>query len=258
MNKPENLQQTSHAESESMNTSSSESRHQKPILELDRIVRSYRQGERTVHVLNGTSARIYPGEAVALVGPSGSGKSTFLHIVGLLERPDQGEILLDGQDVSKATDHQRTLLRRRDIGFIYQFHQLLPEFSAAENIMIPQYIRGTSRNKAQARAQELLEQLGLGHRGHHRPAELSGGEQQRVAIARAVANSPRLLLADEPTGNLDPSTSDRVFEHLLGLVRNAGLATIMATHDMELARSMDRILLMEGGQLQEVTGSEIG
>lgn len=255
MNKPETPLHPAGQESEAMQTSSS---HQVPILELDKIVRSYQQGERTVHVLNEASASIYPGEAVALVGPSGSGKSTFLHIVGLLERPDRGRILLDGEDISKAGDHKRTLLRRRDIGFIYQFHQLLPEFSAAENIMIPQYIRGTPQKKARARAQELLDQMGLGHRGHHRPAELSGGEQQRVAIARAVANAPRLLLADEPTGNLDPSTSDRVFEHLLGLVRNAGLATIMATHDMDLARAMDRILLMEDGQLKEISSSDIG
>ena len=178
---------------------------------------------------------------MALVGPSGSGKSTLLHIIGLLDRPHFGKVVLEGRDCVELNDRERTMLRRSTIGFVYQFHQLLPEFTAIENVVIPQLILGVSKRDATARAMELLNSLGLGERGIHRPAELSGGEQQRVAIARAVANRPKILLADEPTGNLDPQTADRVFEQLLGLVRTTGLCAIMATHNMEIAQRMDRI-----------------
>jgi lipoprotein-releasing system ATP-binding protein len=222
-------------------------------MHLQDISLTYTQGNRSVEVLRGVEATINAGEAIALVGPSGAGKSTLLHIVGLLDRPDTGQLLVDGRDCVRLADHERTLLRRTTIGFVYQFHQLLPEFSALENVVIPQLIRGVPHRQAVARAVDLLHLLGLGARGHHRPAELSGGEQQRVAIARAVANRPKLLLADEPTGNLDPHTADRVFGELLTLVHQTGLAAIMATHNMEIAARMDRILRLQDGKLVEVS-----
>ncbi len=225
--------------------------NRQPVLHLEGLRRSYWQGEREIRVLDGAGVTIYPGETVALVGPSGAGKSTFLHIVGLLERPDGGRIVFNGQDCGDLGDGERTRIRRTQIGFIYQFHQLLPEFSALENVILPQLIGGAAYGEAAKRAKALLTSLGLAHRLDHRPAELSGGEQQRVAIARALANRPRLLLADEPTGNLDPHTAARVFDQLLALVGNSGLSTIMATHNLELAERMDRVLRMEDGRLRE-------
>ena len=222
------------------------------ILKLDNITRSFTQGARTINVLDGASATLYPGEAVALVGPSGSGKSTLLHITGLLETPDSGHVWVNGKDCSKLADAERTRARRLDMGFIYQFHQLLPEFSALENVIIPQMIHGERRAQASQRAAQLLNSLGLSERLEHRPAELSGGEQQRTAIARALANRPKLILADEPTGNLDPTTSQRVFDALMGVIREQGVAALIATHNMELARSMDRTLTLENGKLIEV------
>lgn len=223
--------------------------HAEPVLRLNRLERAFIQGDREIRVLRGASAEIYPGEIVGLVGPSGAGKSSFLHIVGLLERPDAGEIILGGRSCGQMTDAQRTAVRRQDLGFVYQFHQLLPEFTALENVIIPQLIGGAKRRAAEARAQSLLASLGLANRGHHRPAELSGGEQQRVAIARGIANNPRILLADEPTGNLDPQTADRVFDSLMALVRETGLAAIIATHNYDLAARMDRVLRLQDGLL---------
>ena len=223
------------------------------LMKLEKLELTYQQGQRSIEVLKGASANLNTGEAVALVGPSGAGKSTLLHIIGLLDRPHFGKVVLEGRDCVELNDRERTMLRRSAIGFVYQFHQLLPEFTAIENVVIPQLIRGVSRSDATTRAEELLTSLGLGERGIHRPAELSGGEQQRVAIARAVANHPKILLADEPTGNLDPQTADRVFEQLLGLVRTTGLCAIMATHNMEIAQRMDRILRLEDGKLIEVS-----
>lgn len=221
------------------------------ILALKDLRRSFTQGARHVDVLDGAGAEFHSGQAVALVGPSGSGKSTLLHIAGLLETPDSGEVIINGRDCSKLGDDERTKVRRNAMGFIYQFHQLLPEFSALENVAIPQMIHGASRKAAEARAEELLSSLGLSERLTHRPAELSGGEQQRTAICRALANSPKLILADEPTGNLDPSTSDRVFEALIKVIRDEGVAALIATHNMDLAKEMDRVLVMDGGKLVE-------
>jgi lipoprotein-releasing system ATP-binding protein len=224
---------------------------QAPALHLQDLRRAYAQGSRVIEVLTGATASLYPGEAVALLGPSGAGKSTLLHIAGLLERPDAGAVVIDGVDCIKLGDSERTRMRRAEIGFIYQFHHLLPEFSALENIVLPQLILGLSRREAEDRAQQLFHSLGLDERGDHRPAQLSGGEQQRVAIARAVANGPKLLLADEPTGNLDPHTAERVFEQLLSLVRQSGVAALIATHNLELAARMDRTLLLMDGILEE-------
>lgn len=222
------------------------------MLQLSGLTRTYRQGNRAVQVLAGAYADLFPGEAVALVGPSGAGKSTLLHIAGLLETPDSGRVIVEGQDCSQLSDDERTRIRRASMGFVYQFHQLLPEFSALENVVIPQMIRGRSRRDADARARELLAALGLSHRLDHRPAELSGGEQQRTAICRALANSPKLLLADEPTGNLDPKTAEQVFEELIELVVRSGVAAIIATHNMELAARMHRVLRLDGGVLVEI------
>jgi len=222
------------------------------VLRLDQLVRTYRQGPRRIEVLVGASVDIHPGEAVALVGPSGAGKSTLLHIAGLLETPDSGHVIVGGHDCSGMGDNERTRVRRMEMGFIYQFHQLLPEFSALENVMIPQMILGRGRRRAAAHARQLLSALGLAERIDHRPAELSGGEQQRTAIARALANGPKLILADEPTGNLDPHTSDHVFESLIHLIHSTGVAALIATHNMELARRMDRVLRLEEGILIEV------
>jgi lipoprotein-releasing system ATP-binding protein len=222
------------------------------ILRLEGLTRTFKQGERQISVLNGASAAIYPGEAVALVGPSGAGKSTLLHIAGLLETPTGGSVVMGGRVCSKLGDDERTRIRRADVGFIYQFHQLLPEFSAIENVMLPQMILGIPRKAAVVRATELLSKLGLDHRLEHRPAQLSGGEQQRTAICRALANRPKLILADEPTGNLDPKTSELVFQELIGLFKSEGVAALIATHNLELAARMDRVLRMENGQLVEV------
>jgi lipoprotein-releasing system ATP-binding protein len=222
------------------------------VLKLEGLCRSFRQGEREITVLTGASAELKPGEAVALVGPSGAGKSTLLHIAGLLETPDAGSVIVTGKDCAKLDDGARTRIRRAEIGFIYQFHQLLPEFSAIENVVLPQMIMGTPRRAAEARATALLSALGLAERLEHRPAQLSGGEQQRTAICRALANKPKLILADEPTGNLDPNTSEVVFRELIGLFRSEGVAALIATHNLDLASRMDRVLKLEGGKLVEV------
>ncbi|WP_419796747.1 MAG: ABC transporter ATP-binding protein [Terasakiella sp.] len=221
----------------------------KTILELQDLNRSFSQGQDQLDILKEASLTIHPGEIVALVGPSGAGKSTLLQTAGLLERPDSGEILIDGVETSKLNDREKTRLRRNHLGFVYQYHHLLPEFSAKENIVIPQMINGKTKKEAEIRAQELLEAVSLAKRGEHRPAELSGGEQQRIAIARALANKPKLLLADEPTGNLDPATSDHVFNLLLDEVRKEGLAALIATHNPTLAQRMDRIVKLENGNL---------
>ncbi len=222
-----------------------------PVLVADDIRRSFTQGATRLDVLRGASLSLAAGEIVALVGPSGAGKSTLLHIAGLLERPDGGEVVIGGTPCGKLGDGERTRLRRERLGFIYQFHHLLPEFSALENVVLPQMIAGVGRAAARDRARELLARLGIEPRAAHRPGQLSGGEQQRVAIARAMANRPAVLLADEPTGNLDPSTAETVFDELLGLVRNAGLAALIATHNPLLAQRMDRVLAMDDGIVVE-------
>jgi lipoprotein-releasing system ATP-binding protein len=222
------------------------------VLRLVDLTRTFHQGSRKIEVLTGASAELREGEAVALVGPSGAGKSTLLHTAGLLETPDSGQVIIGGRDCSRMKDDDRTRVRRATMGFIYQFHQLLPEFSALENVAMPQMIQGRSKRDAAARATELLTAVGLAERLDHRPAELSGGEQQRTAICRALANGPRLLLADEPTGNLDPKTAEVVFQELIGLIRVKRLAALIATHNLELAGRMDRVLKMEGGQLIEL------
>jgi len=220
-----------------------------PVLALDGVCKSFRQAGDALDVLSGVDLAVRPGELVALVGPSGAGKSTLLHIAGLLERADSGEVVVAGQVASRLDDGARTALRRGTIGFVYQYHHLLPEFSALENVALPQMIAGVRKPAAAARARDLLRAVGLGERMSHRPARLSGGEQQRVAIARGLANEPGVLLADEPTGNLDPHTADEVFALLVGLVRVAGLAALIATHNMALARRMDRILRLEDGDV---------
>lgn len=222
-----------------------------PVLHLTGIERRFGTGHTALHVLKGAELKINAGEIVALVGPSGSGKSTLLHIAGLLEKPDEGEINIAGEACSKMGDDRRTLIRRKHLGFVYQYHHLLPEFSALENIVIPQIIAGLGQIEARERANQLLEMLGLSDRASHRPAKLSGGEQQRVAIGRALANAPTLLLADEPTGNLDPDTAGEVFNMLLNLTRKAGLTALIATHNPELASRMDRTLRVEDGHLIE-------
>jgi lipoprotein-releasing system ATP-binding protein len=223
-----------------------------PVLRLDSLKRGFTSGHGRLQVLEGASLAVGRGEIVALVGPSGAGKSTLLHIAGLLESPDEGEVWLQGEKCGGMSDDQRTRLRRRVIGFVYQQHHLLPEFSALENVILPQMIAAASHTRAAARGKELLARLGLSGRESHRPGQLSGGEQQRVAIARALANEPALLLADEPTGNLDPHTSERVFDQLLHNVRQSGLAALIATHNPELARRMDRVLSLTEGRLVEV------
>jgi lipoprotein-releasing system ATP-binding protein len=218
-------------------------------LSLRDIKRTFVQGDRRLDVLQGVSLDLRPGEIVALVGQSGSGKSTLLHIAGLLERPDDGDIIVDGKSAGAANDRERTALRRRVLGFVYQYHHLLPEFSAIENVMLPQMLNGRSRGQARAHAAELLAMVQLKDRSDHRPGRLSGGEQQRVAIARAVANAPSVLLADEPTGNLDSSTADTVFRQLLSLVRDTGMAALVATHNHDLAARMDRTVTLKDGVL---------
>jgi lipoprotein-releasing system ATP-binding protein len=219
-------------------------------LELRDVRRVFRLAGTELKVLNGVDLALRLGEIVALVGPSGAGKSTLLHVAGLLERPGGGAVLIGGEDCGSLSDERRTLLRRSEIGFVYQFHHLLPEFSALENVMLPQMIAGVARRPARRKAAELLDRVGLAPRIRHRPARLSGGEQQRVAIVRALANDPRILLADEPTGNLDHATGDGVLSTLLDLVRHTGLAALIATHNLELARRLDRIVALEDGRLK--------
>jgi lipoprotein-releasing system ATP-binding protein len=220
-----------------------------PALELRGIHRRFKQAGGELHVLRGLDLKLMPGECVALVGPSGAGKSTLLHCAGLLEKPDEGAVLLGGRDCGDMDEAARTVARRADLGFVYQFHHLLPEFTALENVAMPRLIAGHTKADAAARARDLLARVGLAAREDHRPARLSGGEQQRVAIVRAVANAPKVLLADEPTGNLDPRTAEGVFAELLTLVRTTGLAALVATHNPELAARMDRILVLRDGVL---------
>ncbi|MEK1851234.1 MAG: ABC transporter ATP-binding protein [Phyllobacterium sp.] len=220
-----------------------------PILQLTSVGRRYNEIGRELVILDSANFSLGRGEMVALVAPSGAGKSTLLHTAGLLERPDSGDVILDGRSCGSLSDEDRTAIRRNDIGFVYQFHHLLPEFSALENVMMPQMIRGMKRGVASERAQQLLDYMKVGARASHRPSELSGGEQQRVAIARAVANAPLVLLADEPTGNLDPVTSSYVFEALEALVRQSGLSAMIATHNFELARRMDRRVTLKDGKI---------
>ncbi|MBL8831199.1 MAG: ABC transporter ATP-binding protein [Rhodospirillales bacterium] len=222
-----------------------------PALELAGLHRRFRTAAGELHVLRGAELRLMPGECVALVGPSGAGKSTLLHCAGLLERPDEGAVRIAGRDCGTMSEADRTRQRLASLGFVYQFHHLLPEFSALENAMMPQLIAGRPRAEAAKRAADLLARVGLSARADHRPARLSGGEQQRVAIVRAVANSPRVLLADEPTGNLDPRTADAVFGELMALVRNTGLAALVATHNPEIAARMDRTLVLKDGVLSQ-------
>ena len=223
-----------------------------PVVYLHEISRRYRQGEATLTILDGATLALWEGQSVALIAPSGTGKSTLLHIAGLLEHPDEGEVYVAGTATSGLSDAERTQIRRTDIGFVYQSHRLLPEFSALENVMLPQMIRGLSRKETVARSREILAYLGLGERVTHRPAELSGGEQQRVAIARAVANAPRVLFADEPTGNLDPQTANYVFHALTQLVKATRVAMLIATHNMELAARMDRRVSIQAGRVVEL------
>ncbi len=220
-----------------------------PVLELIAIERTYVTEAATLPVLRGADLVLQPGEIVGLVGPSGSGKSSLLHAAGLLERPDAGEVKIAGQATSALSDSERTAIRRRDIGFVYQFHHLLPEFDARENIILPQLIAGVKRSSAIARADDLLAMLGLTERASHQPSQLSGGEQQRVAIGRALANDPRVLLADEPTGNLDPDTSATVFDAFRATVKKAGAAALVATHNHDLAARMDRVVTFADGVL---------
>jgi lipoprotein-releasing system ATP-binding protein len=223
-----------------------------PALHLEAIERRYRQGDSTLEILRGATLSVWPGESVALIAPSGAGKSTLLHIAGLLEHPDGGEVYIGDKATLQLPDLARTAIRRDDIGFVFQFHHLLPEFSALENVMLPQMVHGLDKREAKKRATEVLAFLGLRDRVSHRPPELSGGEQQRVAIARAVANAPRILLADEPTGNLDPTTADYVFSMLTKLVEASGLAAIIATHNLALADRMTRRVTLQDGAIVEL------
>lgn len=218
-------------------------------LRLSGIRRRFSQGKEVLDVLSGADLDIQGGEIVALVGPSGAGKSTLLHIAGLLERPDQGEVFLAGISAGDQSEAERTRLRRLHLGFVYQFHHLLPEFSAVENVILPQMIAGTAKALAREKAMDLLHRMGLGNRADHRPGQLSGGEQQRVAICRALANGPKVLLADEPTGNLDPHTAESVFAELIALVRGTGVAALIATHNPDLAQRMDRVAALKDGVL---------
>ncbi|MEX0955785.1 MAG: ABC transporter ATP-binding protein [Rhizobiaceae bacterium] len=218
-------------------------------LDLRDVKRHYHQGARTIAVLDGADLAIEAGEMVALVAPSGAGKSTLLHLAGLLEQPDSGEVFIGGRACGRLSDDERTAIRRNQIGFVYQFHHLLPEFTALENIMIPQLVRGLSQADATERARQLLDYMKIGHRADHRPPELSGGEQQRVAIARAVANAPLVLMADEPTGNLDPQTAGYVFDALEALVRQSGLSALIVTHNYELAARMNRRVTIIDGKV---------
>lgn len=221
-----------------------------PVLRLEGVEKSYNLGRpNETRVLSGADLRIHAGEIVGLIAPSGAGKSTLLHIAGLLDAPDAGQVDLCGQAMARATDAARSAARCRDLGFVYQFHHLLPEFSALENIVLPQLALGHGEGAARARAAALLDRVGLSQRAQHRPAQMSGGEQQRVAICRALANAPRMLLADEPTGNLDPDTADMVFDMLLDLVRASNMAALVATHNHALAARMDRVVVLSQGQI---------
>ncbi|MCA3698571.1 MAG: ABC transporter ATP-binding protein [Brevundimonas sp.] len=222
-----------------------------PVLSLRGVTRTYETAQGGLTVLKGVDLDLFPGELVGLIGPSGSGKSSLLHAAGLLERPTSGEIRIDGEDVGALDERARTRLRLSRVGFVYQFHHLLPEFDARDNVALPMRIAGWSEKEAQARAEQALASLGLADRTRHQPAQMSGGEQQRVALARALANGPRLLLADEPTGNLDPATSQSVFETLQALVKETGVAALIATHNMELAGHMDRVFALKDGHLEE-------
>ena len=224
-----------------------------PVLRLAGVGRHFAEGKgRRLDVLTGADLELYPHETVALIAPSGAGKSTLMHLAGLLERPDEGEIYISGRSAGSLSDQERTAIRRNDIGFVYQFHHLLPEFTALENVVMPQMIRGIAPGEARKRAHELLAYLGVNERASHQPAELSGGEQQRVAIARAVANAPRIVLADEPTGNLDPATAERVFGTLAELVRVSGLGALIATHNHTLAKRMDRLVTLQDGKIVQL------
>ena len=231
------------------------SERRRSVLSIRGLERAYDTAVGPLPVLKGIDLDVYPGEIVGLIGPSGSGKSSLLHAAGLLEHPNAGRIGILGLDCSNLGDRARTRVRLATIGFVYQFHHLLPEFSALDNVALPQMIAGRSRKAARNRAQRLLRELGLADRLEHQPAQLSGGEQQRVAVARALANAPKLLLADEPTGNLDPATSTAVFENLYALARKAGVAALIATHNLELARHMDRVLALKDGQLEPQTAA---
>ena len=223
-----------------------------PVIEISQLSQYFQQGHTRLEILKNVSLKIRAGEMLGLVGPSGSGKSTLLHLAGLLERPSSGKIYYMGQDCELMTDYQRTKLRLHEIGFIYQFHHLLPEFSARENIIMPQLIAGLTKNEAVSRANQLLNMVGLSQRGNHKPSQLSGGEKQRVAIVRSIANVPRLVLADEPTGNLDPLTSAQVFEQLRSVIKGGELSALIATHNHQLAQKLDRIFKIEGGSLVEL------
>ena len=221
------------------------------LLELNSLEKAYHRGRpNQINVLNGANLDVKRGEIIALVAPSGAGKSTLLHIAGLLDTPDAGEVKFQGEILNSMSDRKRTAIRRKEIGFIYQFHHLLPEFSALENVMLPQLANGQSRSLAKSRAAELLSKVGIAERADHRPAELSGGEQQRVAFCRALANAPKVLLADEPTGNLDQTTSEQVFETLVSVVRQTGLSAVIATHNPQLAAQMDRTVTLKNGLLE--------
>lgn len=224
----------------------------RPVLSLRGVERRYKSGDRTLHVLRGVDLDLFPGEMAGLIGPSGSGKSTLLHVAGLLEQPDAGSVTFNGQDALKMSDKERTLVRRLQVGFVYQFHHLLPELNAIDNVASPLMINGVSRSRARKRAQDLLHSMGLKERDHHRPGQLSGGEQQRVAIARSLANKPKVLIADEPTGNLDPTTSRVVFQNLLDIAKQEGVAVLVATHNVELTSYMDRVLTLQEGHLAVV------
>jgi len=228
----------------------------RPILSVRNLHRSYQSGPKLLHVLTGADIDIYPGEMVGLIGPSGSGKSTLLHAAGLLEKPNAGEVYINGRECLKLSDDQRTAIRRETIGVVYQFHHLQKEFSALDNVAIPQMIAGKSHKAAEAEANRLLGIMGLAERTHHKPSQMSGGEQQRVAIARAIANKPQVLLADEPTGNLDPNTSGNVFQSLFDLTRLEGVSALVATHNMDLTRYMDRVFTVREGLVVPLKASE--
>lgn len=222
----------------------------KPVLSLRGVERHYKSGDKTLHVLRGIDLDLFPGEMAGLIGPSGSGKSSLLHVAGLLEKPDAGTVTFNGQNALSMSDSARTMARRLELGFVYQFHHLLPELNAVDNVAAPLMINGISRTRARKRAQELLHMMGLRERDHHRPGQLSGGEQQRVAIARSLANKPKVLIADEPTGNLDPTTSRVVFQNLFDIAKQEGVAVLVATHNVELTSYMDRVLALNEGRLE--------
>lgn len=223
--------------------------NRRPILSVRNLHRSYPSGGTILHVMKGADIDVYPGEMVGLVGPSGSGKSTLLHAAGLLEKPNAGEVFINGKESLRLPDDERTAIRRASIGMVYQFHHLLKEFSALDNVVIPQLIAGRPRQEAENEARRLMTQMGLAERTHHRPSQMSGGEQQRVAIARAIANNPQMLLADEPTGNLDPATSGAVFQALMNLVRHENVAALIATHNLALTQYMDRVVTVQDGKI---------